>query len=125
MPYTLIPDGFELKKVTKLQKDAVDEHFGRERIGSYLDNFLGNSNTPIVIGGFIATWLALRKGQETVDTLLNEGFDLSHDLQQGIKDAALVTSKELVTDPINWLVTNLQLTGASLSKLEIPGLPKL
>jgi len=50
MPYALIPDGFELKKVTKAEKDAVDEYFGRERKGSYIEGFLSNENTPLLIG---------------------------------------------------------------------------
>ena len=51
MSYALIPEGFELKKVTKLQKDAVDEYFGKERRGTYFSEFLGNETTPLLIGG--------------------------------------------------------------------------
>ena len=40
MAYTLIPEGFTLKKVTKAEKDAVDEYFGRERRGTYLEELL-------------------------------------------------------------------------------------
>lgn len=50
MAYVLIPDGFTLKKVTKAEKDAVDEYFGRERKGSYIEGFLSNENTPLLIG---------------------------------------------------------------------------
>ena len=56
MAYTLIPEGFTLKQVTKAEKDAVDEYFGRERRGTFFESFLGNPNTPTLIGGtaFIA-----------------------------------------------------------------------
>jgi len=119
MAYVLIPDGFVLKKVTKAQKDAVDEHFGRERRGNYIENFLGNSNTPIVLGGFIATYLALKEGEKLVDGLIEEGFNLSHELQEGIKGAKKKASKELITDPINWLVTATQ--NLDLPDISIPG----
>ena len=50
MAYSLIPEGFTLKKVTKAEKDAVDEYFGREIKGGYLQSFLGNTSTPGLIG---------------------------------------------------------------------------
>ena len=45
MPYALIPEGFTLKKVTKAQQDAIDEYFGRERRGSYLNTLIENPAT--------------------------------------------------------------------------------
>mgnify|MGYP005832356301 CR=1 FL=1 len=45
MAYVLIPDGFALKKVTKAQQDAVDEYFGRERRGTYLNTLIDNPTT--------------------------------------------------------------------------------
>ena len=60
MAYVLIPEGFDLKKVTKAEKDAVDEYFGRERKGSYIEGFLSNENTPLLIGaGALALSLPL------------------------------------------------------------------
>ena len=53
MAYTLIPEGFTLKKVSKGEKDAVDEYFGRERRGTYLEELLGNPNAPLVFGAVI------------------------------------------------------------------------
>ena len=50
MAYVLIPEGFTLQKVSKAEKDAVDEYFGRERKGSYIEGFLSNENTPFLIG---------------------------------------------------------------------------
>mgnify|MGYP003141440605 CR=1 FL=1 len=119
MAYVLIPDGFVLKKVTKAEKDAVDEHFGRERRGSYFENFLGNTNTPIVLGGFLATYLALKEGEKLVDGLIEEGFSLSHELQKGIKDTKRKASKELITDPINWLVAGIE--NLDLPDISVPG----
>ena len=46
MPYALIPDGYSLKKVTKLQKDAVSS----KRRHDNMEALLGNPNTPLVVG---------------------------------------------------------------------------
>ena len=59
MAYVLIPDGFALKKVTKAQQDAVDEYFGRERRGSYLNTLIDNPTTAtlaasVLTGGLLA-----------------------------------------------------------------------
>ena len=51
MPYALIPEGFTLKKVTKAQQDAIDEYFGRERRGSYLNTLIENPATTTLVGG--------------------------------------------------------------------------
>jgi len=49
MAYVLIPEGFELKKVTKLQKDAVDAYNRHENIKA----ILGNEKVPLLIAGGI------------------------------------------------------------------------
>ena len=79
MAYTLIPEGFTLKKVSKAEKDAVDEYFGRQRRGTYLEEFLGNPNAPIVLGvvvllpTLLAVFLAVLK---------DEGVSIPDDLTQ-------------------------------------------
>ena len=37
MPFALIPDGYKLQKVTKLQKEAVDKFYSSKNIDSFLD----------------------------------------------------------------------------------------
>ena len=79
MAYSLIPEGFTLKKVTKAEKDAVDEYFGRERRGTYLEELLGNPNAPLVFGAvvlipsLIAVLLAVLK---------EEGISITDDVGQ-------------------------------------------
>ena len=79
MAYTLIPEGFTLKKVSKAEKDAVDEYFGRERRGTYLEELFGNPNAPLVAAGvilipsLIAVLLAILK---------DEGVSITDDLGQ-------------------------------------------
>jgi len=47
MPYALIPDGFELKKVTKLQEEAVKAHRRHEDMVA----LLGNEKVPLLVAG--------------------------------------------------------------------------
>ena len=67
MPYALIPDGFTLKKVTKLQEQAVKSHFGRERRGEYFTTLLANPTGPPIVAGII--------GLAAAPTILNLIFD--------------------------------------------------
>jgi hypothetical protein len=47
MPYAMIPDGYSIKKVTKLQKQAVNA----KRRHDNVTTFLGNETTPLLMGG--------------------------------------------------------------------------
>ena len=67
MPYALIPDGFELQKVTKLQQRAVDEYFGRQRRGTYISEILSNPTGPPILGAII--------GLASAPTILGLIFD--------------------------------------------------
>ena len=62
MAYSLIPEGFTLKKVSSAEKDAVDEYFGRQRRGTYFEGLLSNPALPSAIAlittGIIAKQLA-------------------------------------------------------------------
>ena len=53
MPFALIPDGYSLKKVTKLQKQAINSKRRHDNVMA----FINNPNTPALIGG--AGFLAL------------------------------------------------------------------
>ena len=37
MPFALIPEGYKLQKVTKLQKEAVDKFYSSKNVDSFLD----------------------------------------------------------------------------------------
>ena len=47
MPYAMIPDGYSIKKVTKLQQAAVNA----KRRHDNVTTFLGNETTPLLMGG--------------------------------------------------------------------------
>jgi len=86
MPFTLIPDGFELKKVTALQKQAVDEYFGRERHSTNINSILSNPATMQLVGvgalGLgIATYLPL-----FIEALEAKVGTLSDDFKEGINE---------------------------------------
>jgi hypothetical protein len=90
MAYALIPDGFILKKVSKAEKDAVDEYFGRERRGTYFEELLGNPNTPLVVGAvvLIPSLIAI-----LLAVLKEEGVSITDEIGQ----------KLVQTSPAFWL----------------------
>ena len=94
MPYALIPDGYSLKKVTKLQKRAVDEKRRHDNVMA----FLGNETTPLLIGGIGAvalTPLILDRLINTVEVDL--GISLSEDQKKVIRTSLLINP---VTAPL-------------------------
>jgi len=109
VPYVLIPEGFELKSVTKAQQTAVDEHFGRERKGTYIEGFLSNTNTPLVIGGLVTAFFGARLAGDIIADLEDKVGTLSDDIKEGIVDTVAKAEKEIITDPQSWVAT--QLTG--------------
>jgi len=89
MPYVLIPEGSELKKVTKLQKGAVDAYNRHENIKA----LLSNEKVPSLIAGgvllaSIPTILrlifeALKKQDVDVDTSVIDYLTFQKDLLEG------------------------------------------
>ena len=68
MPYTLIPDGFTLKKVTKQQQDAVNRHRRHDNVKTVLNN-------PEIIKQVIlvgAGYLALKEAKDLVEAAPKE-----------------------------------------------------
>ena len=97
MPYALIPDGYSLKKVTKLEKQAVNDKRRHDNVVA----FLSNENSPLLIGG--GALLALTPFLiNTVKTLLeDEGIILTDEQKANLKtafDIALISNP--VTGPI-------------------------
>ena len=82
MPYALIPDGFTLKKVTKAQKEAVDAKRRHDNVTALLNN----PNTPVVIGGAVATFFGVRFASDVIEDLENKGVALTDDVKQKVRD---------------------------------------
>ncbi len=81
MPYALIPDGYSLKKVTKLQKEAVKDKRRHDDVLALLSN-----PTAVSVFGASAAALALGAIAPTFIKLLEEKVGaLSDDVKDGIK----------------------------------------
>ena len=123
MPYALIPDGYSLKKVTKLQKQAVNE----KRRHDDVVTFLSNPNTPLLIGG--AGLLALTPILMNIfrQTLADQGTILTDEQMDLLKKAF---QANLILNPVTGPIilgreVGKKLTELDLSKLEEMILGKL
>ena len=75
MPYALIPEGFELKKVTKAQEQAVNAKRRHDNVQAFIEN----ENTPLLVGAgavvfsvpFLIT-LFLQAQEETTNITLTD-----------------------------------------------------
>ena len=82
MAYALIPDGYSLKKVTKLQEQAVSA----KRRHDDVEHLLANPNTPLVIGGLVTAFFGVKLADSIIADLENRLGALSDDVKQGIRD---------------------------------------
>jgi len=98
MPYALIPDGYTLKKVTKLQKQAISEKRRHDDVVALLEN----SQTPLVAAGIVTAFLAGRAADNILDDLANAGETVTEKTKEVIKDSVAKLEKELITDPKSW-----------------------
>ena len=83
MPHVLIPDGFTLKKVTKLQKEAVDA----KRRHDDTIALLTNPNTPLVVGTAVATFFGVKYGEDLVGKLKEEIGDFTEETERKVREA--------------------------------------
>ena len=82
MPYALIPDGYSLKQVTKLQKEAVDAKRRHDDIVALLNN----PNTPVVVAGAVATFFGVRFASDVIEDLESKGVALTEDVKQKVRE---------------------------------------
>ena len=83
MPYALIPDGYSLKKVTKQQKEAVDAKRRHDNVSALFNN----PNTPVVVGGAVATFFGVRFASDVIQDLESKGVALTDDVKQKVREA--------------------------------------
>jgi len=79
MPYALIPDGYTLKSVTKLQKQALNDKRRHDNVMTVLNN-------PEIIKQIIVTGFAILAVKEGKDALV-ELKDLGVNISQDVEDA--------------------------------------
>ena len=115
MPYALIPDGYTLKSVTKLQKQAISEKRRHDDVVALLQN----SQTPLVVAGIVTAFLAGRAADSLIDDIKASGESLTEKGEQAIRDSLAVAEKELITDPANWFTRQLgKIQNVDLKALE-------
>ena len=73
MPYVLIPDGYSLKKVTKLQKQAVTDKRRHDNVVTLINN--PEIIKQIIIAG--AAYLIAREGKEALLDLKKLGVEIT------------------------------------------------
>ena len=117
MPYALIPDGYSLKKVTKLQKQAINSKRRHDNVMALLEN----SQTPLVVAGIVTAFLAGRAADSLIDDIKEKGEDITEKTEQAIRDSLAVAEKELITDPGNWFTKQL----GKIQKVDLSALEKL
>ena len=111
MPYALIPDGYTLKSVTKLQKQALTE---KRRHDDTVALF-NNENTPLVLGGLVAGFFAVQTSKSVIAELEGLLGDLSDDVKLAVETGVAKVEKELITDPKNWFERKIDIVKLGVS----------
>jgi len=114
MAYALIPDGYSLKKVTKLQEQAVNAKRRHDDVVALLNN----ENTPLVLGGLVGAYFGAKLAGDIISDLEDKVGAVSQDIKDGITDTVAKAEKELITDPQSWVAT--QFTGLLALGAKIP-----
>ncbi len=124
MPYSLIPDGFTLKKVTKAQEKAVNEKRRHEDIKELLGNELAMTAilTPII--AILAGTLGAELTKFILGKLKAEGVNVTDKIEREIKEtvSGIKTGVGLVQEAVET-----GRVGATVSPVSIPveDLPEL
>jgi len=111
MPYALIPDGYTLKSVTKLQKQALTE---KRRHDDTVALF-NNENTPLVLGGLVAGFFAIQTSKSVITELEGLLGELGDDVKLAIETGVAKVEKELITDPKSWFERKIDIVKLGVS----------
>jgi len=91
MPYALIPDGHKLRKVTKMQQEAISAKRSHDDAVA----LLSNPNTPLVIGGAALVGTSVYFGEAIIDKLLETLEDAGEVITDAGKATLKATSKDI------------------------------
>ena len=100
MPYALIPDGYSLKKVTKLQKQALNDKRRHDNVVAFIQN--PELMKQIIITG--AAFLIAKEGKDALQDLKDLGVNISEDVEDAYTkkrqfgDAPVAVSIEQIID---------------------------
>jgi len=111
MPYALIPDGYTLKSVTKLQKQALTEKRRHDDVVALFNN----ENTPLVLGGLVAGFFAVQTSKSVITELEGLLGELSDDVKEAIETGVAKVEKELITDPKSWFERKIDIVKLGVS----------
>ena len=89
MPFALIPDGYSLKKVTKLQKQAVSDKRRHDNVMKLLENPTTLPTLATLIGGA----LIAKAVDDTLESLVDQGINIVDQTKDAVK--ANVVNKPL------------------------------
>jgi len=115
MPYALIPDGYTLKSVTKLQKQALTEKRRHDDVVALFNN----ENTPLVLGGLVAGFFAVQTSKSVIIELESLLGELSDDVKEAIETGVAKVEKELITDPKNWFERKIDIAKLGLETIGV------
>jgi hypothetical protein len=79
MPFALVPEGFKLQKVTKLQKQAVDQYYNNKTTQAFLE---GDAPSELVkVAAIVVTPIVLASlAKQLQERAKEEGIALSEDI---------------------------------------------
>ena len=89
MPFALIPDGYSLRKVTKLQQEAVSDKRRHDNVMKLLENATTLPTLATLIGGA----LVAKAVDDTLESLVDQGINIVDQTKDAVK--ANVVSKPL------------------------------
>jgi hypothetical protein len=87
MAYEAVPVDLEIQKLTAAERDALSRYKTHENINT----FLANENVPVVIGGFIASFFAVKLAEDIISDLESRVGKVSAGIKEGIEET--VTKK--------------------------------
>jgi hypothetical protein len=77
MPFALIPDGYSLKKVTKLQQQAVKDKRRHDNVIAFINNPELMKQIIVVVAGY----LAVKEAQDLYEYLAKEGVEIKQEIK--------------------------------------------
>jgi len=94
LPYALVPDGYKLRKVTKLQQEAISAKRSHDDVVA----LLSNPNTPLVAGAAVATFFLVNFADDIINKIKATGAVVSDEVEKAIKNVIDEQKKKIIPD---------------------------
>ena len=92
MPYALIPDGYTLKQVTKLQKQALNDKRRHDNVVAFINN--PELMKQIIVTGF--AFLAIKEGKDALTDLKDLGVTITQDVEDAYTKKRTVKAGDFI-----------------------------